>query len=47
VVYATGAPVRFADRARVEEILDRAKPSEYGVRSILREIVSSELFRCK
>jgi hypothetical protein len=47
VVYATGAPVRFADRARVEEILDRAKPSEYGVRSILREIVASELFRCK
>lgn len=47
VVYATGAPVRFSDRAPVEEILDRAEPSGYGVRTILREIVMSDLFRRK
>jgi hypothetical protein len=45
LVYATGAPVRFGDRARVEEILDRAKA--YGVRSIVREIVLSDLFKRK
>jgi hypothetical protein len=47
VVYATGAPVRFGDRARVEEILDRVRPGGYGVRSIVREIVLSGLFRRK
>jgi len=47
LVYATGAPIRFGDRARVEAILDRAKESGYGVRTIIREIVLSDLFRCK
>jgi len=47
LVYATGAPIRFGDRARVEEILDRSKESEYGVKTIIREIVLSDLFRCK
>jgi hypothetical protein len=31
----------------VELILDRAKPSQYGVRSLIRQIVQSELFRSK
>jgi hypothetical protein len=44
-VYATGAPIRFGDRARIEAVLDRAPG--FGVRSIIREIVASELFRCK
>jgi hypothetical protein len=44
VVYATGAPVRFSDRAAIEQILAGAKASEYGVRDIVREIVRSDLF---
>jgi hypothetical protein len=44
VVYATGAPVRFGDRAVVERILERTKSKEYGVRSLVHEIVQSELF---
>ncbi|HYE17590.1 MAG TPA: DUF1592 domain-containing protein [Tepidisphaeraceae bacterium] len=44
VVYATGAPVRFGDRDRVEAILDRAANGGYGVKSLIREIVLSELF---
>jgi hypothetical protein len=47
IVYATGAPVRFGDRARVEEILDRASASGYGARSLIREIVRSGLFQRK
>ena len=43
-VYATGAPVRFADRAQIEEILSRSSSSHYGVRSIVLELVQSELF---
>ena len=47
IVYATGAPVRFSDRDEIEKILERAKVSDYGVRTIVHEIVQSELFRSK
>ena len=43
-VYATGAPVRFSDREAIEKILERTKGKDYGVRSIVRELVQSELF---
>jgi mono/diheme cytochrome c family protein len=46
LVYGTGAPVRFADRPKVEAILNRAKPP-YGARTLLHEIVQSELFLTK
>jgi hypothetical protein len=44
VVYATGAPIRFSDRAQVEQILKQTKASEYGVRSLVQAIVASDLF---
>ncbi len=47
VVYATGAPVRFADRAEVERILDSAQPNGYGVRTLAHAIIQSELFTHK
>jgi hypothetical protein len=43
-VYATGAPIRFADRESIEQILERASSSHYGVRSLINELVQSELF---
>jgi hypothetical protein len=43
-VYATGAPIHFADRAEIEQILERASSSHYGVRSLIRELVQSDLF---
>jgi len=46
-VFATGAPVRFSDRAKIEDILRRTKAREYGVRSLVGEIVLSDLFRNK
>jgi hypothetical protein len=46
-VYATGAPVRFGDRAQIEQALQRASSSQYGVRFLVHEIVQSELFRNK
>lgn len=46
-VYATGAPVRFADREQVEQILARASASRYGVRSLIHELIQSDLFRNK
>jgi mono/diheme cytochrome c family protein len=44
VVYATGAPVRFGDRPHIERILDRARPGHFGVRTLIHEIVQSDLF---
>jgi hypothetical protein len=46
-VYATGAPVRFGDRAQIEQVLQRASSSHFGVRSLVHEVVQSELFRNK
>jgi mono/diheme cytochrome c family protein len=47
LVFATGAPVRFGDRPEIEQILDRAQPTQYGVRTLIREIVQSNLFQIK
>jgi hypothetical protein len=47
VIYATGAPVRFGDRAQIEQILDRTAPDKFPVRSLIHEIVQSDLFRNK
>ncbi len=47
VVYATGAPVRFSDREELENILERASKRQYGVRTLVEEIVRSDLFQSK
>ena len=47
IVYGTGAPVSFADRAEVERILDAAAKDSYGVRSLLHQVVQSKLFTNK
>lgn len=47
VLYATGAPVSFADREQVDRILRRSEESGYGLRTIINELVQSGLFRRK
>jgi hypothetical protein len=47
VTFATGAPVGFADRPALENILQHAAPGHYGVRTLVHEIVQSELFQNK
>ncbi len=47
VAYSTGAPAGFGDRAEVERILDAAGRDRYGLRSIVQEIVQSDLFTHK
>jgi hypothetical protein len=42
--YATGAPIRFSDRAAVDRILQSTQSRDYGLRSILHAVVQSELF---
>ena len=43
-VFATGSPVGFADRPKVEALLDQAKGGHYGIRDLVQGLVSSDLF---
>ncbi len=47
IVFATGAPVQFSDRPKVEAILDLAASKGYGVKSLIQLLIESELFRNK
>ena len=44
IVYATGTPVGFVDRAEVEAMLDRSAKNGYRVRDLMLEFVQSSLF---
>ncbi|HYE18796.1 MAG TPA: DUF1592 domain-containing protein [Tepidisphaeraceae bacterium] len=46
-VYATGRPVGFADRAEVDGIVKRTEAKGGGLRTLLHEVVASELFRAR
>ncbi|MSU73290.1 MAG: DUF1592 domain-containing protein [Opitutus sp.] len=46
-IYATGAAVRFSDRAQIDQIVEKARPNHFGLRSLLHELVQSDLFRSK
>ena len=47
LIYATGAGIDPADGAAVTEIVDRNAGHDYGLRSLVHEVVQSELFRSK
>jgi hypothetical protein len=46
-IYATGAPVRFSDREQIERIVERSRSRQFGLRTIVHEIVQSDLFQMK
>lgn len=47
LVYSTGAQIRFSDRPVIDAILAEARGDEYGLRTLVHEVVQSELFRRK
>jgi mono/diheme cytochrome c family protein len=47
LVYATGAGIQFADRPVIAEIVARSKAKNYGLRSIVHEVVQSRVFQTK
>ncbi len=47
LVYATGSPVRSADRAAVDSILRRVHEKNNGLRTLVHELIQSELFLAK
>ena len=44
IAFATGAPVEFADRDDVENLLGKVRDDGYPLRSMIREVVNSGLF---
>ena len=47
LTFATGAGITFVDRRTVDDILERARSSRWGLRSLIVEIVLSPTFRNK
>ncbi len=43
-IYATGTPVRFADRREIEDILNRCHDNDYRTGDLLHELVQSKVF---
>ena len=43
-IYSTGTPVRFSDRAGIEQLLDQCGKDGYRVRDLLHSFVQSEIF---
>lgn len=46
-IYATGAPIRFSDRDEIDAIVAATKPMKYGLKTIVKQVVASDLFRTK
>ena len=47
ITYATGAGINFADRKEVMEIVSKTKTKNYGFRTMIHEIVKSNIFQRK
>lgn len=47
IVYATGAPISFADRAEIERIIQQTRSSEHGFRSLIHAVVQSPIFKLR
>jgi hypothetical protein len=47
VTFATGVSAGSGDELVLDKILERSEPSGYGVRTLLHEVIQSELFNRK
>jgi hypothetical protein len=47
LAYGTGCAIQFADRPALEQIVARVEAEDYGVRSVIREVVKSPIFLMK
>lgn len=47
IVYSTGADIQFADREVVEQIVEKLRTNNYGLRTLIHEVVQSRVFTSK
>ncbi len=46
-VFSTGRPVTFSDRAALDELVARTEKQGGGVRTLVHELVQSQLFQTR
>ena len=46
-IYSTGRDIGFSDRARLQEIVERTEKQGGGIRTLIHEVVRSELFQTR
>ena len=44
IIFATGAPIQFSDRAELEKIVQKSRSEGYGLRSLIHAVLQSDLF---
>ena len=47
ITYGTGAEIEFVDRPEVEQLVERAASSGFGLRSMIEQVIVSDLFLTK
>lgn len=47
LIYATGAPISFADRAEIERIIGATRESDHGFKSLIHAVIQSPPFHSK
>jgi len=47
LVFSTGAEIEFADRDTVERIVDQGRDAGFPIRTMIHEVVQSDLFRSR
>jgi hypothetical protein len=47
ITHFTGAPIQFADRAVIEAIVQKTEANDYGLRTLLHEVIHSRVFTHK
>ena len=47
LVYGTGAPIAFSDRDELKKIVEQTKDDRFGLRSLLKAVVTSRVFLTK
>ncbi|MEO1845362.1 MAG: DUF1585 domain-containing protein, partial [Akkermansiaceae bacterium] len=47
MVYATGGEIQFADREELDELLKRSREDQYPIRTMIHQVVQSEIFNNK
>ena len=44
LIYATGSPIRFADRDEIDRIVAATQKDDYGLRSLIHGAIASDVF---
>ena len=47
VIYSTGAEIQFADRAEIERILEASEKDDWGLRTLIHNVIQSPIFLYK